>query len=126
MRTAAYIFPITSIVVFLQAITGAATVLNFYAFGDHMTTGYLVGVLALLSTLVAFTSKPKYAALRYASLVLLALVIVQGGIGIVAETSDSLVVAHFVNALILFGTSIAIVFYSFRWGRMQAAPTTKV
>ncbi len=121
MKTVAYLFPITAIVIFVQAITGAVTVLNFYDAGAHMNTGYLVGILALVSTVIAFWMKPKYNALRYSSLVLLILVIVQGGLGFAASTSDQLVAVHFVNALVLYGVSIAMVFYSFRWSRMMPA-----
>jgi len=126
MKTVAYIFPVTAIVVFLQAITGAATVLNFYGFDAHMMTGYVVAALALVSAAIAFGTKPKYNALRYSSLVLFILVLVQGGIGFLAKTSDQLVEVHFVNFLILFGTSIAITFYAFRWGRLQAAPAMPI
>jgi hypothetical protein len=31
---------------------------------------------------------------------------------------------HFVNALVLYGISIAITFYAFRWGRMPTSPAT--
>ena len=122
MKTVAYIFPVTAFVVFIQAITGAATVLNFYGFDAHMMSGYVVAALALVSTLLAFATKPKYNALRYSSLVLFVLVLIQGGIGFQAQSSDQLVVAHFVNSLIIFGTSIAITFYAFRWGRTLAGP----
>ena len=125
MKAVTYIFPITAIVIFVQAITGSLTVLSFYDFGNHQTLGYAVGVLALASAAIAFTTKPKYNALRYSSLVLLVLVIAQGLVGFSAETSDQLVAVHFVNALVLFGVSIAMIFYSFRWGRMVATPLAK-
>ncbi len=121
MRTLAYIFPLTAIVIFIQAATGAFTVLNFYDFNSHMYTGYVTGAFALVAAIIAFTG-PKYNALRYSSLVLLALVVLQGVMGFSAETSDQLVAVHFVNFLVLFGVSIATIFYSFRWGRMDAAP----
>lgn len=126
MKTVAYIFPVTAFVVFVQAITGAATVLNFYGFDAHMMSGYAVAILALVSTILAFATKPKYSALRYSSLVLFVLVLIQGGLGFQAQNSDPLVVAHFVNSLIIFGTSIAITFYAFRWGRAQAAPAMQI
>jgi len=115
------VFPLTAMVVFLQAITGAALELGFYDFGAHEMSGYLVGVLALASTAVAFAVKPKYNALRYASLTLLILVALQGTLGFAARTNDELVVVHFVNALILYGVSIAITFYAFRWDRTRTA-----
>ncbi len=120
MKTVAYIFPITAAVVFIQAITGAATVLSFVEFDTHMSIGYVTGVFVLASAIVAFAMKPKYNALRYSSLVLLVLVVLQGILGFSAETSDQLVVVHFIIALTLFGIAIATVFYSFRWGRMGA------
>ena len=124
MKTIAYVFPLTALVVFFQAITGAALELGFYDFGAHEMSGYLVGIMALVSVAVAFGAKPKYNALRYASLTLLVLVVVQGTLGFAARTSDQLVVVHFVNALVLYGISIAITFYSFRWGRAQASLAT--
>lgn len=122
MKTVGYIFPLTAIAIFVQAITGAATVLNFYGFDAHLMSGYVVAVLAVFATIVAFVSKPKYNALRYSSLVLLALVLIQGALGFQAEMSDQLVVVHFVNSLVIYGTSIATIFYAFKWGRMQPAP----
>lgn len=121
VKTAAYVFPITAIVVFVQSITGAATVLSFLGFDTHMTTGVITGVFVLVSAITAFVVKPKYGALRYSSLVMLILVVLQGALGFSAETSDQLVVAHFVIALTLFGIAIAMVFYAFRWDRMGAA-----
>ncbi len=120
MKTVAYIFPVTALVIFIQAITGAATVLDFFNFDTHMAIGVVTGVFVLLATIIAFAVKPKYGALRYSSLVLLVLVVLQGMLGFSAETSDQLVVSHFVIALTLFGISIATVFYSFRWGRIGA------
>lgn len=125
MKRIAYIFPLTAIVVFVQAITGAALELGLYDFGTHEMSGYLVGILALASTAVAFAVKPKYNALRYASLTLLILVALQGTLGFAARTNDQLIIVHFVNALVLYGLSIAITFYSFRWGRMPAVPATQ-
>ena len=122
MRPIAFIFPITTAVIFFQAVTGAATVLAFYDFNLHMDTGYLVGVLALASAAVAFGRKPKYNTLRYASLVLFVLVVLQGLIGFMAETSDEIVVVHFTNALLVYGSAIATLIYSLRWGKMGTAP----
>jgi len=116
------VYPLTGIVVFLQAITGAALSMGFYDFGAHEMSGYLVGILALVSTAVALAVKPKYNALRYASLTLLVLAIMQGALGFAARTSDQLVIVHFATALIIYGIAIAITFYSFRWGRQPAAP----
>ncbi len=124
MRTIAYIFPITAIVIFIQAATGALTVLNFYDFDSHMYAGYVTGAFALVAAIIAFTG-PKYSAPRYSSLVLLVLVVLQGLLGFSAETSDQLVAVHFVNFLVLFGVSIAMIFYSFRWGRMEAVPSVQ-
>ena len=124
MKTAAYIFPLTALAIFIQAITGAATVLDFYGFDALLMSGYVVVALALVSTVVAFAVKPQYGALRYASVVLLVLLLILGALGVRAETSDQLVVAHFVNSLVIYGISIAMTFYAFRWGR--AATTSLV
>jgi heme A synthase len=120
MRAIAYIFPITAALIFYQAVSGAVTVLNFMDVGTHMNSGYVVGIVALVSAIVAFTSKPAYNLLRYSSVVLLVLVVVQGLIGFAAQTSDQLVAVHFANALIVYGISVAMVLFGFRWGRMQA------
>ncbi len=124
MKTVAYIFPVTAFVIFIQAITGAATVLDFFGFDTHMTTGVITGVFVLVSAVVAFAVKPKFNALRYSSLVLLVLVVLQGALGFSAETSDQLVVVHFVIALTLFGIAIATTFYSFRWDRLGGVPSS--
>jgi heme A synthase len=120
MKGIAYVYPIAALVIFFQAITGAATVLGFYDFATHMLTGYVTGAVALAALGLAFWAKPKDTPLRYSSLVLFALVVIQGELGFAAQSSDPLVVAHFVNALLIFGVSIAMVFYSVRWGRMTS------
>lgn len=122
MKALALFFPLTALVVFIQALTGAYTVLNFYDFGAHMISGYVAGVFALVAAILAFVAKPKYNALRWSSLVLLALVVLQGLIGFSAETSDQIVGIHFGNFLVLYGVSIAMVFYAFRWNRMSSTP----
>ena len=119
MKSIAYFFPAAAFVVLAQSITGSATVLGFYDFGAHMNSGYLTGVVVLVAMIIAFASKPKYNALRYASVALFALVVLQGLIGFAAETSDQVVLDHFTNAHLVYGVSIAIVFYAFRWGRME-------
>jgi heme A synthase len=121
MKLIALFFPLSALVVFVQGLTGAYTVLSFYDFGAHMTTGYVTGLFALAAMVLAFTAKPKYNALRYSSVVFFALVVIQGLIGFSAETSDQVVGIHFANFLILFGISIAMVFYAFRWNRMGTA-----
>ncbi|MDV3292886.1 MAG: hypothetical protein LYZ70_01285 [Nitrososphaerales archaeon] len=113
MKPAAYVFPLTAVVVFLQALTGASTVLNFYDFNAHMSSGYVTVVVAIAAVVIAFVVEPKYNALRYSSLGLLALAVLQGLVGFAAETSDRLVAVHFANSLVLYGVSIATVFYAF-------------
>ncbi|HZW58227.1 MAG TPA: hypothetical protein VFF30_18205 [Nitrososphaerales archaeon] len=117
MKPLAYIYPVTAFVIFLQGITGASTVLNFYDVGSHLASGYVTGVFALADLVIAFIAKPKSIALRYSSLVLFILVVIQGMLGFAAMTSDQIVAAHFTNFLVLFGVSIATIFYAFRWGR---------
>lgn len=124
MKTIAWFYPVTAMVVFFQAISGAATVLDFYNFDLHMMTGYLTGVFALVAAVIPFVVKPKYDALRYSSLVLLILVVVQGLLGFAAEKSDTVVAVHFANFLVLYGVIIAMIFYAFRWGRVT--PTEQV
>lgn len=119
MRKEIAIFLLTALVVLIQSITGAVTVLNLYDVGAHMNAGYVVGALALAAMVVGIVAKPKYNALRYSAVVLFALVVVQGLVGFAAMTSDEMVAVHFTNALIVYGISIAIVFYAFRWGRME-------
>ncbi len=117
MKAIAWFYPVTAAVVFFQAISGASTVLDFYNFDLHLLTGYVTGAFVLVAAIIPFVIKPKYNALRYSSLVLLLLVIAQGIIGFSAEKSDQLVAIHFSNFLILYGVTIATIFYAFRWGR---------
>jgi heme A synthase len=117
MKAVAVFYPLTALVIFIQGLTGGYTVLDF-DFGAHMTSGYVTGLFALVAMVLALAAKPKYNALRYSSVVLFALVVIQGLIGFVAETSDSTVGIHFINFLVLYGVSIAMVFYAFRWNRM--------
>jgi heme A synthase len=118
MKAVALFFPLTALVIFIQGLTGGYTVLDFYDFGAHMTTGYVTGIFALVAMILAVAAKPKYNALRYSSVVLFVLVVIQGLIGFSAETSDLIVGTHFINFLVLYGISIAMVFYAFRWNRM--------
>lgn len=120
MKTAAFIFPITTIVVFIQAFTGGLAVLDFYDLGLHETTGYVVFVLALVCVGVAFGMKPKFNLLRYTSLALLILAGIQAYLGYAAETSDMVVAAHFANALLIYAVALAMAFYSMKWGKSDA------
>jgi heme A synthase len=118
MKPVALFFPLSALLVFIQALTGGYTVLGFYDVGAHMISGYVTGLFALVAMVLAFAARPKYNALRYSSVVFFALVVAQGLIGFSAETSDQIVGIHFFNFLILYGISIAMVFYAFRWNRM--------
>jgi hypothetical protein len=118
MKPIALFFPLIALVIFIQGLTGGFTVLDFYDVGAHMTSGYVTGIFALVGMILAFAAKPKYNALRYSSVVLFALVVIQGLIGFSAETSDQIVSIHFINFLVLYSISIAMVFYAFRWNRM--------
>lgn len=126
MKAIAWFYPVTAAVVFFQAISGASTVLDFYNFDMHMMTGYVTAVFALVAVIIPFVLKPKYNALRYSSLVLFILVVLQGFIGFAAEKSDQVVAIHFVNFLILYAVVISTIFYAFRWGRMVPPPTQQV
>jgi heme A synthase len=118
MRKEMVIFLLTALIIFLQAITGAITVLGIYDVGAHVNTGYVVGALTLATMIFALLAKPKYKALRYSAIVLFALVVVQGLLGFASMMSDVMVAVHFTNSLIVYGISIAMIFYAFRWGRM--------
>jgi heme A synthase len=83
-----------------------------------MMTGYVTGVFALVAMILVLRAKTRYSALRYSSVVLFALVVLQGLIGFVADT---IIGIHFINFLVLYGISIAMVFYAFRWNRMGSA-----
>jgi heme A synthase len=122
MKPVALFFPLSALVVFIQGLTGGYTVLDFFDFGTHMTTGYVTGLFALVAMILALAAKPKYNALRYSSVVFFALVVIQGLIGFSAETSDQIVGIHLINFLVLYGISIAMVFYAFRWNRMGSTP----
>jgi heme A synthase len=126
MRMIAYIFPVTAALIFYQAVSGAVTVLNFMDVGTHMASGYVVGLVALIAAVVAFASKPAYRRLRYSSVVLFVLVVVQGLLGFAAQTSDQLVAVHFANALIVYGISIAMMLFAFRWSRMQTVSSPQM
>jgi hypothetical protein len=76
--------------------------------------GYVYGIAGAS----ARNSAGHLQCVRYSSVVLFALVVIQGLIGFSAETSDMIVGIHFINFLLLYGISIAMVFYAFRWNRM--------
>ncbi len=117
MRIPSILFFATAIIVFFQMIAGALLVFSFIGFEAHMYAGFVTGIFALVTAVAAFMAKPRYNAFRYTSLVLLVLLVLQGGLGFVAS-SDSIVVVHFVNAMVLYGVAIAGTFYAYRWNKM--------
>ncbi len=64
MRASAWFYPVTASVVFLQAISGTSTALDFYTFDLHMMTGYVAGGFVLAAAIITFVVKPKYNALH--------------------------------------------------------------
>ena len=105
-------------------ITGAIAVLDFYDIRTHETLGWITAVVVLAAMIVAFVSKPKYNALRYSSVVLFVLVVLQGILGSSVETSDLYVAVHFAVSLLIYGGSVVLVFRAFRWDRMGSVLTS--
>lgn len=124
MRPAATLFHITAAVVFLQVLIGGLVVLGYIDTGVHVDVGYLTLVLAVVTLSGVGLARPRYKPALAISVLLVLLIVVQGALGFawLDSKNDGLIAAHFVNAMVIYGLSVAGAFAAVRWGRMAAEP----
>ena len=81
---------------------------------------FLVFALAIVSMAAAFTVKPVFGPIRMLSVGLVVLILVQIVLGFITLGTGNSVVAllHFLNAMAIYGMTVAGTFMAMRWDRM--------
>jgi len=120
MKTGALLFRLTAIVVFLQIALGGLLTFNFISPAPHIVVGFLVLILALSTMVFALIAKPPFKPAQRLSIGLVVLIIVQIVLGFATLESGNSVIAwiHLLNALAIYGMSIAGIFLTIQWNRM--------
>jgi hypothetical protein len=123
LKPAAVMFYITGVVVFIQVVTGGLRVFGFIDESTHITAGLLTFVLALIALIVVAVSKPRYRPAIGNAGGVVVLVAIQGFLGFAfLDTNNfAIIMVHYVNALLIFGAAIGLVFNAMRMDRMQPA-----
>ena len=119
MKRIFLVFHITAAVVFLQLIFGGLFVFGYIPYRDHLFLELGVGLMSIISVVTAlFLAKPKSNSLVYPTVFMLALVVLQGALGFSISHVPWLVIVHYINALVIFAISIALVFSAIRISRI--------
>ena len=82
----------------------------------HSITGFVVFILATAAMIVVLISKPSFRPVQGISIILVVLLTIQIILGFDTLKTNSSAIAwvHFVNAMMIYGASIASVFFSMR------------
>lgn len=124
MKKVFLVFHATAAIVFIQLIMGGLFVFAYVPYRDHLVTGILVGIMSIVSLVTAlFLVKPRTNSLVYPTVLMFALVILQGALGFSISHAPFLVIIHYTNALVIFAISIATVFTAVRVSRMSESKT---
>lgn len=120
MKAGPLLFRITGVAVFLQILLGGLLTFDFISPAPHIVVGLLVFVLAIATMVLAFVAKPSFKPPLALAAALVALVLIQIFLGFatLGTGSSLLALIHFVNAMAIYGVSIAGTFVSMRWDRM--------
>ena len=121
MRAAAIAVYLTTILVFLQFVTGGTFLLEAAGYpsvagtGDtHMSVGYIAALFALAAVILVWVSKPAHWGLRYASTSAFVLMFFQGGLGFEKTT----ILEHYLLGTLVFISTLAATFFASRWNKM--------
>jgi heme A synthase len=121
MKLVAPVSMAAALAVFIQLILGGSVTFGYLSTSTHLAFGYLAGVLVLVTFVLAVVTKPRDMGLFGVTLIALILIIVQGGLGMVAASSNSPAInlGHFVNGIVVFGLMVASTFYAAKVSRMS-------
>ena len=127
MRLGPVLFGVTSVVIFLQLISGGIRLFGFIDNTTHIVTGEVTWGFALVTMSVALVSKPSFRPVKTLSMALVVLIVVQAflGLAFLATSSTAIILVHFTNALLIYGIGIVGIFYAMKWNSMQLAEGEK-
>jgi hypothetical protein len=116
MKRVSLLFRITSTVVFLQLLLGGLLTFNFITPLVHIVTGLAVLILAIVTMALVLVSGPPLWTLRWISISLVVLILVQAVLGFDTLDTGNQIVAwlHFVTALAIYGLVVAGTFMANR------------
>lgn len=121
------LFRVTGIAVFIQLAMGGLVTFGYLDSGAHIAMGVIVLVLALVTLLSAARTSPRPGPLVGLAAGIVVDVVIQGGLGFAALDLGNDVVSwvHFLNALAIYGMSVAGSVLSSRTvGMGQGRPVT--
>jgi heme A synthase len=116
------LFYLTGLVIFLQLLTGGLYLFGFVDKMAHIGLGYVTLIVAIITLVAAAVAKPRYRPAISMSAVLVVLIFIQGilGFSYLNSNSNDVIFIHFLNALIIYGLAVSMVFIAMRWSRMPA------
>jgi hypothetical protein len=114
MKPGPLLFRITGIVIFLQLALGGLLTFDFIPVAPHILVGLLALILSVVTTLLSWLSKPSFRPMRIAATGLVAMVLIQIGIGFTMLKADSDLLSwiHLMVALGIYGVAVAGTFTS--------------
>ena len=124
------LFRVTMILVFIQIALGGLLTFDYISWVPHAITGFIVLALAIVTLIVAQTSKPPFRPLQGLSVGLVLLVVVQIILGFTTLSTGNQVIAwvHLLVAMAIYGMAIAGTFMSMRLdyrSREQSVPSAR-
>ncbi|MFI5421395.1 MAG: hypothetical protein ACHQ1H_10555 [Nitrososphaerales archaeon] len=125
MKAGPMLFRVTAAAVFIQLVLGGLLTFDFISAAPHIITGFIVFILAIVTMVLAITSKPVFKPIRMMSIILVVLLLVQILLGFATLGSGSQVLAwiHFVTAMAIYGLVVSGAVIAIRWDQMARAGT---
>ena len=122
MKPLQLLFSITAIVLAVQLLLGGLLTFGFITASVHIVVGFVLFILAIVTMVYAFVSKPAFKPLQRMTVALVLLLVLQIFLGFYTLDSGNQVVAwiHFVNALVIYGLVISGALMTTMMGRMPA------
>lgn len=126
LRLAVALFYLMGVVVFLQLLTGGLRVFGFIDETTHITSGFITFFIAIATLIVVVVSKPRFRPAISIAVVMVVLILIQGllGFSFLDSNNSSIILAHYTNALLIFGVAFSGVFMARRWDGMSSPPTS--
>ncbi len=124
VRLVAVLFGIMTADVFLQLLLGGLLTFGFLDPHVHILSGFILLFLAIATMIVSIVSKPRVKTLLPISISLVLLIILQAILGFdTLDTGSQMVAwAHFIVAMVIYGTAVSGTFAAFGASRIRARP----
>src|SRR5580658_10313833 len=116
MKARLVLLRVTGAVLGLQLVLGGLPTFGFISPEAHIETGFILFFLAIATMVVWFVSKPPFRPLQRLTAAIVLLILLQIILGFATLNSGSQAIAflHFVNALAIFGATLAGTFIAMR------------